>query len=318
LGLNETVYSDEMCKRMVWLSGLLPYQQCQNVFERIGEQMVPSTSIWRQSQRHGARLQAHAEQQQAQVSVERVVLPDASQDHQQQKGVSIDAGMVNIQGEGWKEFKIGAIFEVEQRLARDERTNELVERAHGVDVEYTAILGSTEQFAPAFWTLAVEREVPTATDSSLTADGAEWIWNIAADYFPSSMQIVDWYHANQHLADAAKALFPDNEQKAQAWLKKRQDDLFQGNIGKITKPLDEHNLTAHSHYFHTHQRRMQYQEFQEQGYPIGSGTVESGVKQFKTRLSGAGMRWTRQAAQQMLIIRAAVLGKTFDKLWVAA
>jgi len=60
---------------------------------------------------------------------------------------------------------------------------------------------------------------------------------------------------------------------------------------------------------------MQYQEFHEQGYPIGSGTVESGIKQFKTRLSGPGMRWSRSAAQQMLIIRAAVLDDSFDTLW---
>ncbi len=303
---------------MVWLSALLPYRQCQEVFERIGEQLVPRTSIWRQSQRQGKRLQAHVEQQQAYVSVERVVLPDASQDHQQQKGVSIDGGMVNIREDGWKEFKIGAIFEVEQRFERDECTNELVERAHGIDVTYTAILGSAEQFAPAFWALAVEREVPTAADSSLTADGAEWIWNLAADYFPSSMQIIDWYHAKQHLAAAAKALFPDDEQTARAWLQKRQDDLFQGNIENITQPLDDQDLTEHSRYFHVHQRRMKYQEFQEQGYPIGSGTVESGVKQFKARLTGAGMRWSRRAAEQMLLIRAAVLGKTFDQLWAAA
>ena len=59
---------------------------------------------------------------------------------------------------------------------------------------------------------------------------------------------------------------------------------------------------------------MQYQEFQEQYYPIGSGTGESGVKQFKARLTGAGMRWSRLAAQQMFIIRAAVLGHHFDQL----
>ena len=297
---------------------MLPYEQCQEVFERIGERMVPSSSIWRQSQRHGERLQAYMEQQQAQVSVERVVLADAKHDHENQKGVSMDGGMVNIRQEGWKEFKIGAIFDVEQRLERDERTNELIERAHGVNVDYTAILGKVEQFAPAFWALAVKREVPTAAETSVTADGAEWIWNITADYFPDSMQIIDWYHANQHLAAAAKALYPDDEKMEKQWFKKRQDDLFQGNIWKITKPLDEHGLTEHSHYFHVHQRRMQYQEFQENGYPIGSGTVESGVKQFKARLTGPGMRWSRQAAQWMLLLRAAILGNTFDLLWANA
>ena len=63
---------------------------------------------------------------------------------------------------------------------------------------------------------------------------------------------------------------------------------------------------------------MHYAEFREQGFPIGSGTVESAIKQFKARLSGPGMRWSRPAAQQMLIIRAAVLDRSFDSLWSKA
>jgi hypothetical protein len=63
---------------------------------------------------------------------------------------------------------------------------------------------------------------------------------------------------------------------------------------------------------------MQYQEFREEGYPIGSGTVESGIKQFKARLTGPGMRWSRPGAEQMLVVRAAVLAHDFDPLWAAA
>ncbi len=63
---------------------------------------------------------------------------------------------------------------------------------------------------------------------------------------------------------------------------------------------------------------MQYHTFSEEGYPIGSGTVESGIKQFKQRLTGPGMRWTRQAAEHMLIIRAAVMSESFDAPWEAA
>jgi hypothetical protein len=63
---------------------------------------------------------------------------------------------------------------------------------------------------------------------------------------------------------------------------------------------------------------MQYQEFRENGYPIGSGCVESAIKQFKVRLAGPGMRWSRPAAERMLVIRAAILNHQFDRLWAAA
>ena len=94
--------------------------------------------------------------------------------------------------------------------------------------------------------------------------------------------------------------------------------MYLGQIDRIIAPLEAAGLATEAHYFQTHQRRMQYQEFREQGYPIGSGTVESGIKQFKQRVTGAGMRWSRPAAERMLIIRAAVMAGTFDTLWAAA
>lgn len=316
--LSASVYSASLAQQMVWLSGLLPYAQCEAVFERIAQVHIPSSSIWRQTQAYGEKLQVHLEHRQAHVRPERLCLPPAVADHAQQKGISMDGGMVNIRGEGWKEFKVGTIFDVQQGVERHPLTQELVERPRATHIAYRAVLGSVEQFAPALWALAVEQDVPTARDACVTADGAEWIWNVVADYFPMSTQIIDWYHATQRLALAAKALFPDDESRRLRWFKSHCDALFQGQIWIITHALDAQDLSEHSRYFHVHQHRMQYLEFQEQGYPIGSGTVESGIKQFKTRLTAAGMRWRRTAAQQMLMIRASVLDEQFDHLWQLA
>jgi hypothetical protein len=137
------------------------------------------------------------------------------------------------------------------------------------------------------------------------------------DLFPDSLQIVDWFHACQHLSLASSALFPDDPQPAQRWYAHRLDDLFHGAAAAIALELECADLPDHAHYFRVHQRRMQYQEFREDGYPIGSGTVESAIKQFKSRLTGAGMRWSRSAARQMLLLRAAALDHSFDTRWAA-
>ena len=92
MGLNSSAYSGELARQMVWLSSLLPYEQCSLVFEEIGERLIPASSIWRQTQRHGERLRAYVEQQREQVSIERIVLPDAIHDHDQRKAVSMDGG----------------------------------------------------------------------------------------------------------------------------------------------------------------------------------------------------------------------------------
>lgn len=129
---------------------------------------------------------------------------------------------------------------------------------------------------------------------------------MAADYYPDSEQIVDWYHACEHLAEASTVLYPEKEEQSEHWYKEHQTSLFRGEIHTITCPLDQRGLTEQSRYFHTHKRRMRYQEFREEGYPIGSGTVESGIKRFKGRLTGSGMRWSREGAERMskILMRA--------------
>jgi hypothetical protein len=316
--LNKTVYSQELARRMVWLSGLLPYAQCEHVFVEIGEQIIPSSSIWRQTQQHGQRLAHYVEHRRQQVSVELVKLPDALHDHDQRKGVTMDGGMVNIRKVGWRELKVGAIFDLEQRLERDPQTQVLVEQAHAVQTQYTAVLGGKDRFAEALWALAVDRNLPTAQESCVCADGAAWIWSLADEYFPVSRQIVDWFHAAQHLAQAAQTLHPNDEAKRQRWLTLQRGRLYRGQVEAVMAAFDRAGLSQEAGYFREHQRRMQYLEFREEGYPIGSGTVESGVKQFKQRLTGPGMRWQAQAAERMVVIRAAVLGNRFNALWDAA
>ena len=303
---------------MVWLSGHVPYETARAIFTRIGHRQIPASSIWRQTGEHGARFQDYVSRQQDRVGMERTVLPPPGQDHSQRKGVSMDGGMVNIREEGWKEFKVGTVFDIEMRLERDSETRDLVRRPHGVHQAYAAVLGSVDEFAPALWALAWRYGVPTAADSSVTADGAQWIWRLVADLFPDSVQIVDWYHACEHLACAAHARYPDDETAAQRWYRQRCRELYKGEVHKIILRLYAAELSEHAHYFETHKRRMQYQTRVEEGYPVGSGTVESAIKQYKHRLTGSGMRWSRLRAEHMLTIRGAVLAERFDDLWAAA
>lgn len=317
LGIKHSVYSRELAKQMVWLGGLLTYQECAWVFERIAERSIPAVSIWRQVQAYGGVLQNNVEQQREQVSVERVVLPDALHDHDEPKVVSLDGGFINIRRQGWRELKVGAVSDIEVRLERNPQTQELDEMAHGVNVHYTAVLGSKDAFTPALWALAVEHKVPTAHKRASVGDGALWVWNVAEDVCPDGRQIVDWFHAVEHLSEVAHALYPDekDDKKRKRWLKTYKNHLYMGHIHKIIAALSKRGHNDLATYFERHQRRMQYHQFREEGFPIGSGMVESGVKQFKQRLCGTGMRWEEDNAKRMIILRSAILGQDFDELW---
>lgn len=316
--ITDGVYSPECAKQMVWVATQVPYEAAAEMFVRLARRPVPVDAIWDETQRHGERLKSYVTEHAKQVAVERVSLPPAGADHNRPLGVSLDGGMLHIRGEGWKEFKTGTVFEVVLTPGQDPITGEWIDQAHAVHISYRAVLGTVTEFGAALWALAVDREVPQAAQVSVTADGAEWIWNLVADLFPDSVQIVDWFHACQHLAQAAEGLFPGDLQAAQAWQQARRTDLYLGRTHTITQPLEQAGLASLAEYFYKHDRRMQYQEFREQGCPIGSGTVESAIKAFKNRLTGPGMRWSRPAAERMLVLRAAVMSGTFDQLWTLA
>jgi hypothetical protein len=316
--LTESVYSPELAKQLVWLAATRAYPDAAETFARIARRVLPVSSIWDETQRHGQRFQDYVEQQQAQVGVERVVLPPAGQDHDRPLGVSLAGGKMYIRGEEWKAFKVGTVYDLVATPELDRETGEWVDDVHGVNMDYRAVLGSVETFAPALWALAVAHQVPQAADVSVTAAGADWIWNLADDLFPDSVQIVDWYHATEYLAHAAEALYPGDAPAAHGWQQRRRDDLYLGQTHDISEPLQRAGLAAQAEYFRKHTRRMQYQAFQERDCPLGSGTLESGIKRFKHRLTGPGMRWSRPAAERMLVLRAAVMSGTFDELWALA
>ncbi len=310
-GLDASVYSPELKRHLVWLSGLLPYAQAEAVMERIGKRTISDSSLWRTVERQGHRLTAETE------PTQHVMAAPAGSDQPWDWGkmLSMDGGMVNIRQEGWKELKVGLIGNV---MSDDPPDSGVIPEVHTVPLVYTAVLGDVEAFAPMLGRAAQAHGFFEAPQSSIPADGAAWIWGVADRYFPQSVQIVDWYHACEHLADAAQARFPNQPKLAAAWLQAQREVLVEGPLDSLLADLNQAELSEFAHYFETHQARMRYLEFQEAGFPIGSGSVESEVKQFKLRLTAPGMHWSRPGAERMIPIRAAVLDNSFDARWANA
>ncbi len=310
-GLDASVYSPDLKRDLIWLSGLLPYAQAEAVLARIGKRTISDSSLWRTVERQGHRLTAEIKPAEPGV----VTRPGNDPPWDWGKMLSMDGGMVNIRQEGWKELKVGLIGDVR---SIDPPESSVIPEIHTVPRVYTGVLGDVEAFAPVLVCAAQAQGFFDATPTSIPADGAAWIWGVADRHFPQSTQIVDWYHARQHLVAAAQARFPDQPEQAAVWLQTQTDVLFEGPLDPLLDELNQAGLVECAHYFETHQARMRYLDFQEAGLPIGSGSVESEVKQFKQRLAGPGMRWSRPGAERMLPIRAAVLDNSFDARWANA
>jgi len=314
-------------KLSVWLSGLVgSYRAVEQILCDVGGINISRASIWRQTQVWGEkfRAEAEAERERAKALPERWEPPSRAEVSDRRMGVALDGALMHIKKEGWKEFKIGAIFGVMVKAVRGPTGNELEREAHACDISYVAHLGGPEVFGELVWAEARRRGWEQAQDTLVLGDGAAWIWNQAAFHFANSHQLVDWYHAKQHLVVAGQALKGENEAARQRWLSSRETQLYQGQAASIAEELlqaaRQHPeqaavLEREAGYFHDNQRRMNYLEMREAEWPIASGTVESGAKQFKARFCGPGMRWSRQGAENLLPIRAAILSQRFDELW---
>ncbi len=292
--------------------------------QEIGQIRMSSTSTWRRVEKWGKRMQAIETLQQVKAyDFEEPVEIDPNKSIGRM-GAAMDGTMIHIREEGWKELKVGSVFEVEQRMEIDPKTKEKVEIGHAVHNRYAAHLGGPEIFGKKMWAEARQRHWTHAVDSIVIGDGAPWIWNLAGEHFYDSHQLIDWYHASEHLANAAKVLHGEGSQKAHRWHRSRETKLYQGHADQIVKQLTKlakkhprkaEELQKEARYFRNYKKRMRFLEMREQGYPIGSGMVESAAKQYKARFAGAGMRWCRPGAERLLPIRTAIMSNRFEKMW---
>jgi hypothetical protein len=318
----------DVARQAVWLAGLVPYQQAEAILAEIGQVAVSATSIWRRVQDVGSQFAAleAAERVQATALPEKWDPPSRAEKPDQRMGVAMDGFMVHLRHEGWKEMKLGAVFELALRQARDERTGERGPAAHAVKVSYAAHLGGPEVFGELVFTEARRRGWEHAQDTQVIGDGAAWIWNQAAVHFGKSRQLVDWYHAKQHLAAAARLCKGEGSPAYTRWLNSRETALSQGQAERLACELEQarpakpewaEDLKREAGYFRQHQHRMNYLEMREEDWVIGSGMVEGGAKRYQARLCGPGMRWSRKGAENLTPIRTAILSSRFAERWQA-
>lgn len=319
-----------MLRELVWVNGRADsFAAAEETLERIGHLSISDSSVWRRVERWGTIIKQQEETRREKANT----LPKREQFRQRvpegarRVGVSMDGTKVRIRKEGFKELKVGCTFELEVHPTWRKETAEWEDLAHAVRNRYIAHLGGPELLGQQLWAEAKARGWEEADDREVIGDGAPWIWNQAQEHFYDGQQVVDWYHATEHLADVAKGLHGEGTLAARRWYRAAQKTLYQGHAARIAQyllkkaaahPELAEYLQREAGYLEEHKRRMQYQEFREDGYVIGSGTVESGCKQFKARFCGPGMHWSRPGLERLIPIRAAVLGACFDQVWEAA
>lgn len=188
---------------------------------------------------------------------------------------------------------------------------------------YLASFAPAAEFAPLVGAEARRRGADHIRQLVVLGDGAAWIWNLATKILPAATQIVDVYHAREHLHALAATLAFILSDPA-AWLAERLDELDAGDIEAIIAAACAYPLVGVKatdrdralNYFRTNTVRMRYAHYRQLGMFIGSGAVEAGCKAvIGQRLKLSGMRWTVPGATGVLTLRCQQASNQWEQIW---
>lgn len=190
---------------------------------------------------------------------------------------------------------------------------------------YVAGREDNVSFGSRLWRQLQTRQLPVSQFHLVLADGAPWIWNLADEHLHGVPQLLDFYHAAEHLHATAQAIWQDPI--ATIWWQRRLDQLKQGHIDNFfaaLKLLARRHSTADPElsparlleYFHNNRQRLNYRWALDQKLPIGSGSVESAARHIvQQRLKQSGMRWSDPGAQAVLNLRTLHRNGQFEQYW---
>jgi hypothetical protein len=219
-----------------------------------------------------------------------------------------------------REVKFGCVFTQTTWDAEDHPIRD------PASTTYTGAIETAEEFGKRIYLEAWNRGWNRAEKKVVIGDGAEWIWNNADLHFPGAIQIVDLYHARQHLWDVTRKLYPNDEANQRAWMKIHQKRLLdKGKIEKLVlslRSIDSINpeviekLRIEADYFEKNAARMRYPKFRCQHLFVGSGVIEAGCKTvIGSRLKQSGMFWTVRGANAIIALRCCHLNNRFEGYW---
>jgi hypothetical protein len=299
---------------LVDLGARLAFAEAAALLARLTGLAVSAETIRVHTERTGAQLEAADATASAQL--QRTGQPGEPVDRAPGTLVVETDGVMVRYLDGWHEVKLALVAGLtEQQLCAP---------------SYLALRLPAEQFGPRLLAAAARRGAlteigwegsifggrPVWPEVVVIGDGAPWIWKLAAEHFGQHTEVVDFYHASEHLWTAAHAL-SEEETVASAWAQARIHELHEQGSEPVLRVLkDAHApdgeaaevLRRERAYIQTNAARMAYPSFREQGLPTGSGAIESGAKHLvQHRMKRPGARWSAAGAQGVLAVRCRLL-----------
>ena len=233
--------------------------------------------------------------------------------------ISVDGAMVPLRHGVWAEVRTLVIGEVQPAV--EEKGERVV---HTRNLSYFSRKVSAQEFGRLALVEIQRRGVENAKAVAAVMDGADWEQSFVDFHCPQALRILDFPHAAEHINQISEYLHGEHTPESQTWLKERLHRLKQEGPDKLLiqvqklqrKSPDAQVISSNLAYLKKRKAQMQYPLFQAQGWPIGSGMVESGNKLVvHARLKGAGMHWAEEHVNPMLALRNIMCSGRWRQDW---
>jgi hypothetical protein len=313
--LLPTPYSPFLVEAMVRLGTRLPFGQVVDELASLCGISVSADTVRRLTEQAGA-VQLAREQQELE-RLEHEAPPEPAGPAVQQ--VSADGAMVPLVGGVWTEARtiaIGTITEQEGKEGKE---------VHATELSYFSRRCSAEAFIRQATLPTHERGTRQAGTVVAVMDGASWLQDLIEEQCPEAVRILDFPHAVGYLSKAAQAAFGAGSREAAVWvdewapkLKTQEPEVVLGAIRALPTPTPEAATIKRTalRYLKQRQEQIHYAHFQEQGYPIGSGMVESAGKLVvEARMKGSGMHWAPGNVNPLLALRGPLCSGQWQQTW---
>jgi hypothetical protein len=333
LDVEGTEFSPGVRRMLALVGSETSFEQGREQLHLLAGLKVTAKAVERQAEAIGAHIEAREQEQihsVKQLELPAVGAPAVPVLYLEMDGTGVPvvatetegrAGKIEGQPARTREVKLGCVF---TQTTTDQQGRPVREEE---STSYVAAIETAEAFGLRLYTEAWRRGWSRAQQKAVIGDGAVWIWNLADQHFPGAIQIVDLYHARQHLWELSAKLFPLDEKQRKGWLARCLDRLEKGKIEALVNILrdlrptsaEPANLVRHAaDYFERNADRMRYPEFRQQGLFVGSGVVEAGCKTvIGSRLKCSGMFWTVRGANAIIALRCCRLSHRFEDYWAA-
>jgi hypothetical protein len=276
------------------------FEESEDILQQLLGISVSAKQIQRVSEHYGQALEDQQQHYQQDEKQEPPMLKLKAP--QEPVYMMMDGSMVFSREDGWKEMKVGRLFNQSSCAAIQPNRHQITQSLYVCHLgDHKAFLDKWESYCEPY------------QHKICIADGAKWIWNWVEDCYPQAVQILDYFHAVEKLGGYAALQYADGAQRTK-WMEQQQQRLRNNEADKIIAELQISNTnnketekarTEVIRYYENNLGRMQYRTYLEKGYLIGSGAIEAAHRNvIQQRLKLSGQRWSVKGAQQIANLRA--------------